>query len=184
MNLTLIKNFFLSDRKSIEPGKVGRVLRRSFRMKRPKQVLDGHREKRKSGKMIFHIVFGFERNSYAVIRVKMITHLVSTVSPNDSDTLKRRHFPPQTHSSIARNGRSRGPFPTSDWASLDRSTRVNRRWSTATWLEATCKRSHPKAGDSRRRSRSRTRAICCWYATKAAHRRCRWVCWLRTAVWR
>lgn len=54
MNLTLIKNFFLSnDRKSIEPAKVGRVLRRSFRIKRSKQILENNREKRKSGKAIF-----------------------------------------------------------------------------------------------------------------------------------
>jgi hypothetical protein len=48
MNLTLIKNFFLSnDKRTLEPAKVGRVLRRSFRVKRSKQI---DREKRKSGK--------------------------------------------------------------------------------------------------------------------------------------
>lgn len=55
MNLTLIKNFFLStdNKKSIEPAKVSRVLRRSFRVKRSKQILESNREKRKSGKAIF-----------------------------------------------------------------------------------------------------------------------------------
>lgn len=53
MNLTLIKNFFLSnERKSIEPAKVGRVFRRSFRVKRSKQILDSNREKRKSGNFL------------------------------------------------------------------------------------------------------------------------------------
>lgn len=55
MNLTLIKNFFLSDRKSMEQSKVGRVLRRSFRVKRSKHVLEGNREKRKSGKTLFDV---------------------------------------------------------------------------------------------------------------------------------
>lgn len=45
MNLTLIKNFFTSDR--IEPVKIGRVLRRSFRIKRNSNAIH---EKRKSGK--------------------------------------------------------------------------------------------------------------------------------------
>jgi hypothetical protein len=63
MNLTLIKNFFLSDRKSIEPMKVTRVLRRSFRVKRSKQIIESNREKRKSGKILFF----FGRNVNAVI---------------------------------------------------------------------------------------------------------------------
>lgn len=51
MNLTIIKNFFASDKKPIEPAKIGKFLRRSFRMKRPQHLLD-NREKRKSGKEI------------------------------------------------------------------------------------------------------------------------------------
>lgn len=51
MNLTIIKNFFASDKKQIEPAKIGKFLRRSFRMKRPRHLLD-NREKRKSGKEI------------------------------------------------------------------------------------------------------------------------------------
>jgi hypothetical protein len=72
MNLTLIKNFFLSDRKSVEP-KVSRVLRRSFRMKRSKHVLEGNREKRKSGKL-----FEIPMHSSS----KMITHLSNDSHPN------------------------------------------------------------------------------------------------------
>ena len=51
MNLTIIKNFFASDKKQIEPAKFGKLLRRSFRMKRPRHLLD-NREKRKSGNEI------------------------------------------------------------------------------------------------------------------------------------
>lgn len=51
MNLTIIKNFFTSDKKQIEPAKLGKLLRRSFRMKRPRHLLD-NREKRKSGNEI------------------------------------------------------------------------------------------------------------------------------------
>lgn len=84
MNLTMIKNFFLSghDRKSIEPVKVGRVLRRSFRLKRPKQILESNREKRKSGKIFLRGLF--ERNFDAII-VEMISKRLCT---NDSDSLK------------------------------------------------------------------------------------------------
>lgn len=45
MNLTLIKNFFTSDKS--EPAKIGRVIRRSFRIKRNANSIH---EKRKSGK--------------------------------------------------------------------------------------------------------------------------------------
>lgn len=72
MNLTLIKNFFVtpsSDKKHLESSKIGRVLRRSFRMRRPaRHHLD--RDKRKSGKILFYFViqvknaFGHHHEDY------------------------------------------------------------------------------------------------------------------------
>lgn len=187
MNLTLIKNFFLPDRKSIEPGKVSRVLRRSFRMKRSKQTLDSHREKRKSGKIIFPLFRRFQEkfrcNHHQ--RDEMISHLMSTVLDESVSVLILRHFlTSQIHLSTAKNGRYREPCPIFDSASSDRSTPANRRWFIATWPVVTCKRSRPKAVDSRRRFRSTTKVICCWYETKVVHRRCKWVCWCDTAVFR
>lgn len=57
MNLTIIKKFFATEKKQIEPTtKIGRVLRRSFRMRRPRHLLEGNREKRKSGKEIINTI--------------------------------------------------------------------------------------------------------------------------------
>lgn len=57
MNLTLIKNFFVTtnDKRHFEPTtKIGRVLRRSFRMRRPnRHLVENNRDKRKSGKKIY-----------------------------------------------------------------------------------------------------------------------------------
>ena len=83
MNLTLIKNFFLSnERKSIEPAKVGRVFRRSFRVKRSKQILDSNREKRKSGK--FLLIFTCHGIS---MQSSSITHSTSDESPNKTSQI-------------------------------------------------------------------------------------------------
>lgn len=82
MNLTLIKNFFLSDRKSIEPGtKVGRVLRRSFRVKRSKHI----NEKRKSGKVFLFSVFFF----IVSFRVDYSKEIPMQSSPNVSMIITR-----------------------------------------------------------------------------------------------
>lgn len=85
MNLTLIKNFFLSDRKSIEPTKVGRVLRRSFRVKRSKQVLDSIRSKRKSGNFNSPLSLSrawiiFAKNSDAIIGDDLTTLTTSRMN--------------------------------------------------------------------------------------------------------
>lgn len=60
MSIMAVKNFFLSDRKSIETPKFVRVpesfvrsvLRRSLRVKRTKQFNVNDREKRKSGNFV------------------------------------------------------------------------------------------------------------------------------------
>lgn len=62
MNLTLIKSFFTSDR--IEPVKFGRVLRRSFRIKRNSNSIH---EKRKSGNFIIFCVILIPLNSVEII---------------------------------------------------------------------------------------------------------------------
>lgn len=72
MSIMAVKNFFLSDRKSIETPKFVRVpesfvrsvLRRSLRVKRTKQFNVNDREKRKSGNLcvlLFKKLFKFKR---------------------------------------------------------------------------------------------------------------------------
>jgi hypothetical protein len=157
MNLTLIKNFFLSnDRKSIEPAKVSRVLRRSFRIKRTKQSLESNREKRKSGKTIFICVdYSSETPMQSSSRRR---------SPTRGDeSLKQRHLNllPQIRLSTARNGRYRGPFQISDWALSEASTRASLHWCIDTSPAATCKKNLPKAADLRRKFKLTTKVICC-----------------------
>lgn len=82
---------------------------------------------------------------------------------------------PQIRLSTAKNGRYRGPFQICDSALSAVWIPASPRWFIATSRAVTCKKNHPKADGSRRKFKLTTKVICCWYGTKVARLKCRWV---------